>query len=85
MRAIVLIAEDRAAHLYLGYSGLLRAVGKCAGSSAADDFYAVSGPAGEDRQNMRQRLATLGGHCLVESRLGHGTTIQFVLSFNGSV
>ncbi len=35
--------------------------------------------------NMRQRLAKLGGRCVVESRLGHGTTIQFVLSFNGSV
>jgi signal transduction histidine kinase len=34
---------------------------------------------------MRQRLAKLGGRCVVESRLGHGTTIQFVLSFNGSV
>ena len=35
--------------------------------------------------NMRQRLASLGGSCRVESRHGHGTTIQFVLSFNGSV
>ena len=33
--------------------------------------------------NMRRRLAELGGHCLVESRLGHGTTIRFVLSFDG--
>jgi len=35
--------------------------------------------------NMRQRLAELGGDCVVESRIGNGTTIQFVLSLNGSV
>jgi signal transduction histidine kinase len=35
--------------------------------------------------NMRRRLSALGGRCLVESRLGHGATIQFVLSFDGSV
>ncbi|HSY16768.1 MAG TPA: two-component regulator propeller domain-containing protein [Candidatus Acidoferrales bacterium] len=34
--------------------------------------------------NMRRRLDELGGRCLVESRIGHGTTVQFVLSFNGS-
>jgi signal transduction histidine kinase len=35
--------------------------------------------------NMRRRLTELGGRCLVESRIGHGTTIQFVLSLNGSI
>jgi signal transduction histidine kinase len=35
--------------------------------------------------NMRRRLAELGGRCVIESRLGHGTTIQFVLSFDGRV
>jgi signal transduction histidine kinase len=35
--------------------------------------------------NMRQRLAELGGGCAVESRIGNGTTVQFVLSLNGSV
>ena len=35
--------------------------------------------------NMRQRLAALGGDCMVESRIGNGTTVQFVLSLNGSV
>ncbi len=35
--------------------------------------------------NMRQRLAELGGGCVVESHIGTGTTIQFVLSLNGSV
>jgi len=32
--------------------------------------------------NMRRRLGELGGRCRVESRIGHGTTIQFALSFN---
>jgi signal transduction histidine kinase len=35
--------------------------------------------------NMRRRLADLGGRCVIESRPGQGTTIQFVLSFNGRV
>ena len=35
--------------------------------------------------NMRQRLAELGGRCLVESQRGQGTTIRFMLSFNGPV
>jgi ligand-binding sensor domain-containing protein/signal transduction histidine kinase len=34
--------------------------------------------------NMRRRMDELGGRCLVESRIGHGTTIQFALSFNNS-
>jgi len=33
--------------------------------------------------NMRRRLAELGGRCVINSRPGHGATIQFVLSFNG--
>ena len=33
--------------------------------------------------NMRRRLSELGGSCQVESQMGHGTRIQFVLSFNG--
>jgi signal transduction histidine kinase len=35
--------------------------------------------------NMRGRLTELDGSCLVESKPGYGTTIQFVLSFDGSV
>jgi ligand-binding sensor domain-containing protein/signal transduction histidine kinase len=31
--------------------------------------------------NMRQRLAELGGRCLVESRPGQGATVRFMLSF----
>jgi len=31
--------------------------------------------------NMRRRLAALGGQCLVDSRVGQGTTVRFVLSF----
>lgn len=34
--------------------------------------------------NMRHRLDELGGRCVVESRPGNGTTVQFVLSFNAS-
>jgi signal transduction histidine kinase len=33
--------------------------------------------------NMRRRLAELGGHCEMESQVGHGTTIRFVFSFDG--
>jgi ligand-binding sensor domain-containing protein/signal transduction histidine kinase len=32
--------------------------------------------------NMRRRLGELGGTCTIESRMGHGTTIRFVLFFN---
>jgi len=32
--------------------------------------------------NMRRRLAELGGRCQVDSRIGHGTTVRFVLSFD---
>lgn len=35
--------------------------------------------------NMRRRLAELGGSCVVDSRLGHGTKVEFVLSFDGRV
>ncbi len=35
--------------------------------------------------NMRRRLTELGGRCLIESQPGHGTTIRFVLSFNGAL
>jgi signal transduction histidine kinase len=31
--------------------------------------------------NMRRRLGELGGNCVIESRIGHGTTIQFGLFF----
>ena len=31
--------------------------------------------------NMRRRLEELGGRCVIESRIGHGTTIQFALFF----
>ncbi len=33
--------------------------------------------------NMRRRLGELGGRCVIDSRPGQGTTIQFVLAFNG--
>ena len=36
-------------------------------------------------QAAAQRLAELGGGCVVDSRIGNGTTVQFVLSLNGSV
>jgi signal transduction histidine kinase len=29
--------------------------------------------------NMRRRLGELGGRCVIESRIGHGTTIRFGL------
>jgi len=29
--------------------------------------------------NMQRRMTDLGGRCLVDSRIGHGTTIQFLL------
>jgi signal transduction histidine kinase len=32
--------------------------------------------------NMRRRLAGLGGRCVIESRIGQGTTIQFLLFFD---
>ncbi len=35
--------------------------------------------------NMRRRLTELGGRFQVESQAGQGTTIRFVLSFNGRV
>ena len=40
---------------------------------------------GNGLENMRQRLAALGGRCLVESGKGTGTTIRFVLSFPNSM
>lgn len=47
---------------------------RLAGSTASSGF-------GNGLRNMRQRVAQLGGRCLVESRPGKGTTIRFVLSF----
>jgi len=35
--------------------------------------------------NMRRRLGELGGRCVIESRMGHGTTIQFVLFFDNPI
>jgi ligand-binding sensor domain-containing protein/signal transduction histidine kinase len=35
--------------------------------------------------NIRRRLQEIGGRCVIESRLGQGTTIQFALSFDGSI
>jgi ligand-binding sensor domain-containing protein/signal transduction histidine kinase len=35
--------------------------------------------------NMRRRLGELSGHCVIESRTGHGTTIQFVLFFDNPI
>jgi ligand-binding sensor domain-containing protein/signal transduction histidine kinase len=40
---------------------------------------------GNGLRNMRQRVAQLGGRCLVESQPGKGTTIRFVLSFPNAV
>ena len=34
-------------------------------------------------RNMRERLAEVGGSCLIESRPGHGTTVRFVIQMNG--
>ena len=39
---------------------------------------------GEGLCNMRQRLKDIGGHCLIESRPGQGTSIRFVLPLNGA-
>jgi signal transduction histidine kinase len=35
--------------------------------------------------NMRRRLGELGGHCVIESQLGHGTTIRFMLFFDDPI
>jgi signal transduction histidine kinase len=35
--------------------------------------------------NMRRRLGELGGHCVIESRIGQGTTVQFVLCFDNPI
>ena len=35
--------------------------------------------------NMRRRLTEVGGHFLLQSQAGQGTTIRFILSFAGSV
>jgi len=35
--------------------------------------------------NMRRRMDELGGRCVIESRLGSGTTIQFLLSLDNAV
>jgi ligand-binding sensor domain-containing protein/signal transduction histidine kinase len=52
-----------------------------------NDFNLPSSAAGfcNGLGNMRRRLSELDGRCQVESRPGQGTTIQFVLSFGGSV
>ena len=38
--------------------------------------------AGNGLPNMHQRLKDIGGHCLVDSELGQGTTVRFVLPLN---
>jgi signal transduction histidine kinase len=35
--------------------------------------------------NMRRRLGELGGSCVIESRIGHGTAIRFVLFFHDPI
>ena len=35
--------------------------------------------------NMRRRLTEVGGHFLLQSQAGQGTTIRFILSFTGTV
>jgi signal transduction histidine kinase len=35
--------------------------------------------------NMRRRLEELGGRCTIESQIGRGTTIRFVLSFGNRI
>ncbi len=35
--------------------------------------------------NMRRRMGEMGGRCVIESRPGHGTTIQFVLFFDNPI
>ena len=63
-----IIVADNGAGFDLGSS--------LAGSSSSADGF------GNGLGNMRRRLGELGGRCLVESRLGWGTTIQFALSFH---
>jgi len=40
---------------------------------------------GNGLNNIRRRLDDLGGNCRVESRVGEGTTVRFVISFDGSL
>jgi signal transduction histidine kinase len=40
---------------------------------------------GDGLSNMRRRLTDIGGHCLVESLPGRGTSIRFIISLNASV
>jgi signal transduction histidine kinase len=35
--------------------------------------------------NMRRRMTDLGGRCLVDSKIGDGTTIQFLLYLDKNV
>ncbi|HEY4414105.1 MAG TPA: two-component regulator propeller domain-containing protein [Verrucomicrobiae bacterium] len=38
---------------------------------------------GNGLRNMRQRLKDIGGQCLIQSELGRGTTLRFVIMLNG--
>ena len=38
-----------------------------------------SNPAGDGLRNMRQRLSDISGRCSIDSNVGKGTTVQFVL------
>jgi signal transduction histidine kinase len=37
---------------------------------------------GDGLNNMRKRLADIGGHCTIESTAGQGTNIKFLIPFN---
>jgi len=43
-------------------------------------FLADSRAAGNGLTNMRQRLASIGGHCSISSKSGHGTTVHLHLT-----
>jgi signal transduction histidine kinase len=47
----------------------------------------VDSPAttGNGLRNMSRRLADIGGRCLIESRVGSGVVIRFVLPLNQPV
>jgi signal transduction histidine kinase len=46
-------------------------------------FPAAAGPSGNGLTNMERRMAEINGKCLLESRVGSGTTVQLRVVFPG--
>jgi signal transduction histidine kinase len=46
---------------------------------------APQAPGNDGLAGMRERIATLGGHCEINSRPGRGTTVEFRLPLTGGV